>query len=66
MDKEVTADVQSVSVSQQVEKTYHHKLDADDALKYLQAHGVAEITPEEDRRILHKIDLWLMPLVRVV
>lgn len=48
----------------QVEKTYNHKLDADDALAFVQAHGVKTITPEEDKRILHKVDRFLMPLVR--
>ena len=38
-------------------------LDGDDALDFLVSHGDTRITPEEDRRILWKIDLFLMPLV---
>lgn len=73
-DKDTAAaDDQSIAMSQRhgtilvdeqkVEKTYHHNLDADDALAFVQAHGVTEITPEEDKRILRKIDMWLMPIV---
>ncbi|KAJ9131785.1 hypothetical protein NKR23_g11516 [Pleurostoma richardsiae] len=50
---------------QEVEKIYNHKLDGDDALDFLKAHGVTAITPEEDRRILRKVDLFLMPLMMI-
>lgn len=74
-DKEAVpvADDQSIDIhgtvvaidEQEVEKAFHHKLDADDALAFVQAHGITVITPEEDKRILRKIDMWLMPIVGV-
>lgn len=38
-------------------------LEGDDALEFLATHRGTQITAEEDRRILWKIDLFLMPLV---
>ncbi|KAI4859975.1 major facilitator superfamily transporter allantoate [Hypoxylon rubiginosum] len=50
---------------QEVEKIYHHKLEADDALDFFKAHGITEVSPEDDKRILRKIDMFLMPLMLV-
>ncbi|KAI1385490.1 major facilitator superfamily transporter allantoate [Hypoxylon trugodes] len=56
----------NVSVSEQeVEKVYHHKLDADEALDFFRSHGITTVSPEDDKRILRKIDMFLMPLMLV-
>jgi len=41
--------------------------DGDEALAVLGDGRVHhEITPEEDRRVLRKIDLWIMPLILII
>lgn len=37
--------------------------DIDEAFNYVVAHHIAEISPEDNKRILRKIDLSLMPVV---
>ncbi|KAI0378796.1 major facilitator superfamily transporter allantoate [Hypomontagnella monticulosa] len=49
----------------EVEKIYHHKLGADDALDFFKAHGITTVSPEDDKRILRKIDMILMPLMLI-
>lgn len=37
----------------------------DNAYKFMQQHAVGPMTPEDDKRILKKIDTHLLPLVRL-
>lgn len=41
-------------------------IDADEAVKYADPHDLIETTPEEDRRLMRKVDLYLMPLICIV
>lgn len=43
-------------------KTFNDKAN-DDALAFTAEHDVGEISPEEDSRILRKIDWFLLPIV---
>ncbi|KAI1382046.1 major facilitator superfamily transporter allantoate [Hypoxylon crocopeplum] len=65
-DVEVAQGHTTVVVNEEeLEKTYHHKLDADDALDFFKAHGITSVSPEDDKRILRKIDMFLMPLMLI-
>ncbi|KAI0165264.1 major facilitator superfamily transporter allantoate [Hypoxylon sp. FL1284] len=65
-DVEVAQGETTIVVNEhEVEKIYRHKLDADDALDFFKSHGITEVSPEDDKRILRKIDMFLMPLMLV-
>lgn len=39
--------------------------DGDVALDFIEQHEGFQYTPQQERAVVRKIDLWLMPLVRV-
>jgi hypothetical protein len=58
-------DVEANIPESQIAGPSKHK--GDEALEILgDSANLHEVTPEEDKRILRKIDLWLMPVILLV
>lgn len=44
-------------------KVTERKEDFDEAFEFVLSHGLADLSPEEEHRVLRKIDFCLMPMV---
>ena len=61
--KEIGQKVSSVDVAHSDEKHPQYSSNADGALQMLEAGTFSSIDPEKSKRLLRRIDIYIMPLI---